>query len=66
MYTYDKDKRTVRRLKGVSKNDNSSVRFLLFDNADKDDEILLRRWFLKKVKGMTSIKLDKHKWKAFD
>lgn len=39
-YKYDEDKRTVRRLKELSKNHNASVRYRFVDDNDKDDEIL--------------------------
>ena len=64
-YKYDETKRTARKLKGVSKNDNASVRYRFVDDDDKDDEILLNRWYLKKIEGMKSIRLYKHVLKRF-
>ena len=56
-YKYDATNRTARRLKGVSKNDNVSVRFRFIDDDNKDDEILLNRFFIKRIEGMNAIRL---------
>ena len=53
-YKYNATKKTARRLKGVMKNDNATVRYRFVD-----DEILLSRFFIKRIEGMKSIRLDK-------
>ena len=58
-YKYNAMKRTARRLKGVMKNDNATVRYRFIDDGDKNDEILLSRFFIKRIEGMKAIRLDK-------
>ena len=58
-YKYNANKRTARRLKGVMKNDNATVRYRFVDDDDKDDEILMSRFFIKRIEGMKAIRLDK-------
>lgn len=58
-YKYDEDKKAARRLKGFSKNDNISVRYRFIDDDNKDDNILLNRFFIKRVEGMKAIRLYK-------
>ena len=41
------------------KNDNATVRYRFIDDDDKDDEILMSRFFIKRIEGMKAIRLDK-------
>ena len=58
-YKYNNHKRTARRLKGVFQNDNGTVRYRFIDDNNKDDELLLSRFFIKRIEGMKVIRLEK-------
>ena len=58
-YKYNECKRTARRLKGVFQNDYATVRYRFIDDDNKDDEILLSRFFIKQIEGMKTIRLEK-------
>ena len=64
-FKYDETKRTARRLKRVLKNDNATVRYRFVDDENKDDEILLSRFFIKRIEGMKAIRLDEQFLKRF-